>query len=69
MMVVNIIPQASNLDEMRARVEKTYSLNVAAMLPYANEMMTLASSGIFPLKYPDHPISQGLKKVLANINA
>jgi hypothetical protein len=32
-------------------------------------MMTLASSGIFSLRYPDHPVTRGLKDVVALIQA
>ena len=67
-MVVNKIPQAFDLDDVRQRVEQTYKVPVAAVLPHADEMMTLASSGIFSFKYPDHPITQGLKAVITQIS-
>lgn len=60
-LVVNKVPQAFNIDEVKARVEKTYNAEVAAVLPHSEEMMTLASAGIFVLRYPDHPISQSYK--------
>jgi hypothetical protein len=37
---------------------------VAAVLPHADEMMTLASAGIFALHYPDHQITTELKNVM-----
>ncbi len=52
---------------MCARVEQTYKVKVTTVLPLSDEMMALASSGIFALKYPDHPISQGLQKVVSEI--
>jgi len=52
---------------VRSRVEQTYKVNVAAVLPHSDEMMTLASSGIFSLKYPDHPVTQGYKAIVAQI--
>ena len=61
--VVNKIPPMYNADEVKARVEKTYNCQVAAALPHSDEMMTLASSGIFALKYPDHPVTQAYKVV------
>jgi MinD-like ATPase involved in chromosome partitioning or flagellar assembly len=66
-MVVNKTPQAFDFDDVRARVEQTYNVKVAAVLPHADEMMTLASSGIFSLKYPDHPITTGLQAVVAAV--
>jgi MinD-like ATPase involved in chromosome partitioning or flagellar assembly len=67
LMIVNKVPQAFDLDDVRARVEQTYKVNVSAVLPHSDEMMTLASSGIFSLKYPDHPVTQGYKAVVAEL--
>jgi septum site-determining protein MinD len=44
-------------------VEQTYGCRVAAVLPHAEEMMTLASAGLFVLRYPDHPITTALQQV------
>jgi hypothetical protein len=30
---------------------------VAAVIPHSDELMMLASSGLFVLHYPDHPIT------------
>ena len=67
LMIVNKVPQAFDLDDVRARVEQTYKVKVAAVLPHSDEMMTLASSGIFTLKYPDHVVTKGLKAVAAEL--
>src|SRR5574341_2415164 len=66
-LVVNKVPQVFNMDEVKARVEKTYNCEVAAVLPHSDEMMTLASSGIFVIKYPDHPITQQYKNVVKKL--
>jgi MinD-like ATPase involved in chromosome partitioning or flagellar assembly len=67
MLVVNKCPTAFDFDDVRERVKQTYGADVAAILPHSDEMMTLASSGIFSVRYPDHPITQGLKAVVAKI--
>ncbi len=67
LMVVNKVPQAFDFEDVRTRVEQTYNAKVTAVLPHSDEMMTLASSGIFSFKYPDHPITKGLKAVVAEI--
>ncbi len=67
--LVNKIPTAFDLDDVRARVEATYKVKVVATLQHSDEMMTLASSGIFSLKYPDHPVTAGLKAVVAAISS
>ncbi len=64
LLVVNKTPQAFNFDEVRTRVQQTYNCEVAAVLPHSDEMMALASAGIFVLRYPDHPIT-GLYKQVA----
>lgn len=69
LMVVNKMPQVLDPDDVRSRVEQTYNCKVAAVLPHSDEMMTLASSGIFSLRYPDHPITLGLKDVVALIQS
>ena len=46
-------------------MEQTYKCEVVAVLPHSDEMMTLASSGIFALRYPDHPVTDILKQATA----
>jgi hypothetical protein len=48
-------------------VQETYDCQVGAILPHSDEMMALASTGIFALKYPDHEITNQLEKVIAKI--
>lgn len=62
-LIVNKAPQAYDPDELKKRVESIYDAPVAAVLPHSDEMMTLASSGIFSLKYPDHEITQKYHQV------
>jgi len=69
MIIVNKVPQVFKTEEVKAQVEKTYNAEVVAVLPHSEEMMALASSGIFVLKFPDHPISQSLKRVAARMMA
>jgi MinD-like ATPase involved in chromosome partitioning or flagellar assembly len=69
LMVVNKVPQTLDVDDVKSRVEQTYNCKVAAVLPHSEEMMTLASSGIFSLRYPDNPVTRGLKDVVKLILA
>lgn len=68
-LVVNKVPAVFDLNEVKQRVEKTYNAEVAAVLPHSDEMMTLASSGVFVLKYPDHPISQQYRQLAKRLMA
>jgi MinD-like ATPase involved in chromosome partitioning or flagellar assembly len=62
-LVVNKVPPLFNLQEVKARVERTYGVEVAAVIPHSDEMMTLASEGVFVLRFPNHPITQTLKEL------
>lgn len=64
LMVVNKTPQAYDIDDVRERVEKSFSCNVASVIPHSDEMMTLASSGIFALHYPDSPVTKEFKAIV-----
>ena len=67
LLVINKLPQAYNAEEVRKKVEQIYNCDVAAILPHSDEMMELASSGIFSLQYPDHPVAAGYKSVVAKL--
>lgn len=62
-LVLNKVPSVFDPDSVRERAEQAYSCDVAAVLPHSDEMMALASSGIFVLRYPDHPISDEIRQV------
>jgi septum site-determining protein MinD len=63
LLVVNKVPTSFDLASVKAQVEQQYDCPVAAVLPHSEEMMTLASAGIFVLRYPNHPITASLKQV------
>lgn len=69
MLLVNKIPQMFDFDEVRHKVEAAYDCSVAAILPHSDELMALASSGIFALQYPEHAVTQGLQQVAARLKA
>lgn len=66
-LVVNKMPPSLNPQEVKARVERTYNCEVAGVLPHSDEMMTLASSGIFILKFPTHPVSDIYRQIAARL--
>ena len=67
LLIVNKVPTVFDAAEVKARVEKTYNCEVAAVIPHSDEMMTLASAGIFVLRYPDHPVSGLYKQIAAKL--
>lgn len=69
MLVVNKTPPAFDPAEVRTRVEQTFECEVAAVLPHSDEMMNLASTGIFVVRYPDHPMTAMLREVALKLIA
>jgi MinD-like ATPase involved in chromosome partitioning or flagellar assembly len=69
LLMVNKVPSVFNSEEVRTRVEKTYQCEVAAVIPHSEEMMTLASAGVFVLRYPDHPVTGLYRQVASKLMA
>jgi MinD-like ATPase involved in chromosome partitioning or flagellar assembly len=69
MLIVNKVPAAFSLEEVRARVEQTYGCPVAAVLPHSDAMMVLASGGVFVARYPQHPLSALYREALDHLEA
>lgn len=65
--VVNKVPPVFNFDEVKSRVEQTYNCEVAAVLPHSDEMMALASAGVFALRFPEHQVTALYKQIAAKL--
>ena len=57
LLMVNKVP-AQLMDAVKQNVENTYNCEVAAVIPHSDDLMSLASSGIFSQKYPDHSVTK-----------
>jgi MinD-like ATPase involved in chromosome partitioning or flagellar assembly len=68
-LIVNKTPQAFDSSDVRARVEETFDCAVAGVLPHSEEMMNLASGGIFALHYPDHPMTEQYRQIAGQLTA
>jgi septum site-determining protein MinD len=66
-MVVNKAPQSFDLDELKNKIATTYNADVAGVLPHSDEMMVLASSGLFVVNFPDHPLSQIYDQIVQKV--
>ena len=69
MLLVNKTPPAFDSEAVKAKVEKAYGCEVVTVLPHADEMMNLASGGIFVLRHPDHPMTALYETVAARVSA
>ena len=67
LLVVNKVPNIFEINELKAKVEETYQATVAGVLPHSDDMMILASAGIFSLKYPNHPLTQTMDSIARQV--
>jgi MinD-like ATPase involved in chromosome partitioning or flagellar assembly len=63
-LVLNKVPENFDREALAAKVSATYDCKVAGVLNHEEQMMTLASSGIFVIRYPDHPLSRELRAIV-----
>ncbi|MGH8000475.1 MAG: MinD/ParA family ATP-binding protein [Brasilonema sp.] len=63
MLVINKIPIKMDFSALQQKVEKTYKIPVAGILPLSEDMVQLGSCGLFCLQYPDHPLTVMLKHI------
>ena len=64
LLVVNRVLQSFDFDKVRQQVETAYHTPVAGILPNCDEMMQLQSSDLFCLRYPNHPLTAELRKIV-----
>jgi septum site-determining protein MinD len=69
LLLVNKVPQSFDTEAVRAKVAETYDAEVAAVLPHSDDLMALASGGIFALRNPDHPLTTLYRQVVARLMA
>jgi septum site-determining protein MinD len=67
--VVNKTPSDLDPDSVAARVQDAYGCPVAAVLPHSDDLMRLASEGVFSLRFPDHPVTALYRKVASRVSA
>ena len=67
LLLVNKVPTSFNTETVKQQVEQTYNCDVAGVLHHSDELMDLSSSGIFAIKYPDHPLTKTWKHVAAQL--
>lgn len=57
LLAVNKAPTQFTPAEVKKTVEETYNCEVAAVIPHSDDLMTLASAGVFSMRFPHHPLS------------
>ncbi|WP_421656044.1 MinD/ParA family ATP-binding protein [Leptothermofonsia sp. ETS-13] len=67
LLAINKAHSKLNLDALKQKVEETYNETVAGVFPLSEDVVQLASEGVFCVKYPEHPVSQEFHKVAQQI--
>lgn len=67
LLAINKAHSKLNLDALKQKVEETYGETVAGVFPLSEDVVQLASEGVFCVKYPEHPVSQEFRKVAQQI--
>jgi MinD-like ATPase involved in chromosome partitioning or flagellar assembly len=65
--LVNKVPSVFDAAAVQAQVEQAYGCPVIAVLPHSDDLMALASGGVFSLRYPDHPLTALYKQAAAKL--
>ncbi|MCY7278946.1 MAG: MinD/ParA family protein [Phormidesmis sp. CAN_BIN44] len=63
MLVVNKALPTFDVVAYRQQLEAAYDVSVAEILPFSEEMMHLASSEIFSVRYPNHPFAKAVDAI------
>lgn len=66
-LIVNEVPSLFDRAMVKSEVAQTYDCEVVAVLPHAEELMAMAGTGIFALRYPDHLLTVELKQAAAHL--
>jgi MinD-like ATPase involved in chromosome partitioning or flagellar assembly len=63
LLVVNKTLPGLDVATYREQLEAAYEVAVAEILPFSEEMMHLASSEIFSIRHPDHPLTEAVEAI------
>lgn len=69
MLVVNKVLSSFDPDAVRQEVQKSYGTTVAAVLPLTEDLIRIGSREVFCLHYPDHPWTQRVREIAAQLMA
>jgi MinD-like ATPase involved in chromosome partitioning or flagellar assembly len=68
-LIMNKVPMQFDFDQIRAEAESIYNVEVAALLPHSDDLMVLASDGVFVAQFPEHPLSKEFRALADRLMA
>jgi hypothetical protein len=66
-LVVNKVAPGTDLAALREQIGRLFGADVEALMPLSTEMVRLGSHDLFCNRYPDHPLTQELGKIVARL--
>ncbi len=63
LLILNQWPARLASAEAKTRMEATYQCEVAAVIPFWDELAAVGGSALFVARHPDHPLTQALQPV------
>jgi MinD-like ATPase involved in chromosome partitioning or flagellar assembly len=67
LLAINKVYSTLNPEALKQKLEETYAATVAGVFPLSEELVQLASEGVFCIRYPEHPVSREFRKVAQHI--
>ncbi len=62
-LMVNLVSPSLRFDSVHAQVVQSYGWDVAATVPYCDELLALGSASLFVRRYPAHPVTELYRQV------
>jgi MinD-like ATPase involved in chromosome partitioning or flagellar assembly len=69
LLVANKVPSVLDPNGLKEQLESAYRTTVAGLLPSSDDLMVLASSGVFSVSFPDHPWTKEMRSIADQIGA
>ncbi|MEO0408347.1 MAG: MinD/ParA family protein [Cyanobacteria bacterium P01_A01_bin.135] len=67
LLTINKVYSSLNVDALKQKVEETFGETVAGIFPLSEDVVQLASEGVFCVKYPEHSVSHEFQRVAKEI--
>jgi MinD-like ATPase involved in chromosome partitioning or flagellar assembly len=68
-LVINKALSSYDLDDLQTQIEGTFDSPVATILPLSEDVARMQSADIFSLRYPDHPFTDGIRRIVDCVEA
>lgn len=65
--ILNQVVDRSQSQSLREQIERAYRIPVAGVFEWTKEMAQMGSSRLFCLQYPEHPLTIGMRSMIAQL--